>query len=223
GVNLEESDEYKKVGDQWYTKDIGTDDSAITDSNAEKATFYLYRVESGQQVPMDEPGGYYLSFTMSKNGEPTTWSFGNAAPAGEQEQITITPDEDSPWHVNITGLPEFDEGGRQYDYVLVEENASPRYETTRESDGYSTTVYNPRGPGEVLQILVQKNWIDDSDTVHREPVVIQAYDKNTGDPIENASVKLENGLWYDWITIQLGSSGQESGNNPNEPETNPDT
>ena len=212
---------------QWYTKDISADgNSTIQDSNAESATFYLYRVESGEQVPMDEPGGYYLSFTMSKNGEPTTWSFGNAAPAGEQEQITITPDEDTPWHVNITGLPEFDEGGRQYDYVLVEANASPRYETERESDGYYTEVYNPRGPGEVLQILVQKNWIDDSDTVHREPVVIQAYDKDTGEKIDGAYVKLEDGLWYDWITIKLGSSVGD-GNNPETGEstepTNTDT
>lgn len=200
---------------QWYTKDL----EEVHD-DTESATFYLYRVESGEQVPMDEPGGYYLSFTMSKDGG--VLGEGTASVA-DRANIKLEYSEDSPWHVNITGLPEFDEGGRQYDYVLVEANASPRYETERESDGYSTTVYNPRGPGEVLQILVQKNWIDDSDTVHREPVVIQAYDKNTGDPIENASVKLENGLWYDWITIQLGSSGQESGNNPNEPETNPDT
>lgn len=209
---------------QWYTKDISADgNSAIIDSNAESATFYLYRVESGQQVPMGQEGGYYLGFTMTKDGAVF---FDDPGSVTDEEfaNIKITETgEGNPWHVNITGLPEFDEGGRQYDYVLVEANASPRYETERESDGYSTTVYNPRGPGEVLQILVQKNWIDDSDTVHREPVVIQAYDKNTGDPIENASVKLENGLWYDWITIQLGSGGQESGNNPNEPETNPDT
>lgn len=223
-LELDENDydpeKYLYENGQWYTKDIGTDDSAIKDDNAKSATFYLYRVESGEQVPMDEPGGYYLSFTMSKNGG--VLGEGTASVA-DRANIKLEYSEDSPWHVNITGLPEFDEGGRQYDYVLVEANASPRYETERESDGYSTTVYNPRGPGEVLQILVQKNWIDDSDTVHREPVVIQAYDKNTGDPIDNASVKLENGLWYDWITIQLGSGGQESGNNPNEPETNPDT
>lgn len=214
---------WKDENGQWYTKDIGTDDSAITDSNAEKATFYLYRVESGQQVPMDEPGGYYLSFTMSKDsgvlGEGT-------ASEADRANIKLEYSEDTPWHVNITGLPEFDEGGRQYDYVLVEANASPRYETTRESDGYSTTVYNPRGPGEVLQILVQKNWIDDSDTVHREPVVIQAYDKDTGEKIDGAYVKLEDGLWYDWITIQLGSSVGE-GNNPEHDEstepTNTDT
>ncbi len=209
---------------QWYTKDISADgNSAIIDSNAESATFYLYRVESGQQVPMGQEGGYYLGFTMTKDGAVF---FDDPGSVTDEEfaNIKITETgEGNPWHVNITGLPEFDEGGRQYDYVLVEANASPRYETERKSDGYYTEVYNPRGPGEVLQILVQKNWIDDSDTVHREPVVIQAYDKNTGDPIENASVKLENGLWYDWITIQLGSGGQESGNNPNEPETNPDT
>lgn len=226
-LELDENDydpeKYLYENGQWYTKDIGTDDSAIKDDNAKSATFYLYRVESGEQVPMDEPGGYYLSFTMSKDsgvlGEGT-------ASEADRANIKLEYSEDSPWHVNITGLPEFDEGGRQYDYVLVEANASPRYETTRESEGYSTTVYNPRGPGEVLQILVQKNWIDDSDTVHREPVVIQAYDKNTGDPIDNASVKLENGLWYDWITIKLGSSVGD-GNNPETGEstepTNTDT
>ncbi|HIV47013.1 MAG TPA: Cna B-type domain-containing protein [Candidatus Acutalibacter stercorigallinarum] len=209
---------------QWYTKDISADgNSTIQDSNAEKATFYLYRVESGQQVPMDEPGGYYLAFTMTKD-EVTFFDDPGSVTDEEFANIKITETgEGNPWHVNITGLPEFDEGGRQYDYVLVEADASPRYETERESDGYYTEVYNPRGPGEVLQILVQKNWIDDSDTVHREPVVIQAYKKSTGEKIEDASVTLENGLWYDWITIQLGSSGQGEGNNPNEPETNPDT
>lgn len=214
---------YRYENGQWYTKDIGTDDSAIKDDNAKEATFYLYRVESGEQVPMDEPGGYYLSFTMSKNGG--VLGEGTASEA-DRANIKLEYSEDSPWHVNITGLPEFDEGGRQYDYVLVEADASPRYETERKSDGYYTEVYNPRGPGEVLQILVQKNWIDDSDTVHREPVVIQAYKKSTGEKIEDASVTLENGLWYDWITIQLGSSVGD-GNNPETGEstepTNTDT
>lgn len=205
---------------QWYTKDIGTEDSAIKDDNAKKgATFYLYRVESGEQVPMDEPGGYYLAFTMTKD-EVTFFDDPGTITDEELKNIEITETgEENPWHVNITGLPEFDEGGRQYDYVLVEANASPRYETERESDGYYTEVYNPRGPGEVLQILVQKNWIDDSDTVHREPVVIQAYDKNTGEKIDGAYVKLEDGLWYDWITIKLGS-GQGDGNNPEDDEEN---
>lgn len=212
---------------QWYTKDISADgNSTIQDSNAEKATFYLYRVESGQQVPMDEPGGYYLAFTMTKD-EVTFFDDPGSVTDEEFANIKITETgEGNPWHVNITGLPEFDEGGRQYDYVLVEADASPRYETERESDGYYTEVYNPRGPGEVLQILVQKNWIDDSDTVHREPVVIQAYKKSTGEKIEDASVTLENGLWYDWITIKLGSSVGD-GNNPETGEstepTNTDT
>lgn len=210
---------YDEENGQWYTKDIGADDSTIKDENAKKgATFYLYRVESGQQVPMDQEGGYYLAFEMRKDGGYLSPDEGTASQE-DRANIKLEYDPDTPWHVNITGLPEFDEGGRQYDYVLVEANASPRYETTRESEGYSTTVYNPRGPGEVLQILVQKNWIDDSDTVHREPVVIQAYKKSTGEKIEDASVTLENGLWYDWITIKLGS-GQGDGNNPEHDEEN---
>lgn len=216
---------YQNENGQWYIKDVGTEDSAIKDDNAKSATFYLYRVESGQQVPMDQEGGYYLAFEMRKDGGYLSPDEGTASQE-DRANIKLEYDPDTPWHVNITGLPEFDEGGRQYDYVLVEADASPRYETERESDGYYTEVYNPRGPGEVLQILVQKNWIDDSDTVHREPVVIQAYDKNTGDPIDNASVKLENGLWYDWITIKLGSSVGD-GNNPETGEstepTNTDT
>lgn len=115
---------------------------------------------------------------------------------------------DTPWHVTITGLPEFDESGRQYDYVLVEENTAPRYETERDSDGYFTTVYNPRGQGEVIQILVQKNWIDDSDTVHREPVTIQAYNKHTGEAIE--SVTLQQGVWYDWLYISVDDEQTET-------------
>ena len=212
---------YQNENGQWYTKDL----EEVHD-DTESATFYLYRVESGEQVPMGQEGGYYLGFTMTKDGAVF---FDDPGSVTDEEfaNIKITETgEGNPWHVNITGLPEFDEGGRQYDYVLVEANASPRYETTRESEGYYTEVYNPRGPGEVLQILVQKNWIDDSDTVHREPVVIQAYDKNTGEKIEDASVTLENGLWYDWITIKLGSSVGD-GNNPETGEstepTNTDT
>lgn len=212
---------YRYENGQWYTKDL----EEVHD-DTESATFYLYRVESGQQVPMGQEGGYYLGFTMTKDGAVF---FDDPGSVTDEEfaNIKITETgEGNPWHVNITGLPEFDEGGRQYDYVLVEADASPRYETERESDGYYTEVYNPRGPGEVLQILVQKNWIDDSDTVHREPVVIQAYKKSTGEKIDGAYVKLEDGLWYDWITIQLGSSVGD-GNNPETGEstepTNTDT
>lgn len=211
---------YRYENGQWYTKDL----EEVHD-DTESATFYLYRVESGQQVPMGQEGGYYLAFEMRKDGGYLSPDEGTASQE-DRANIKLEYDPDTPWHVNITGLPEFDEGGRQYDYVLVEANASPRYETERESDGYYTEVYNPRGPGEVLQILVQKNWIDDSDTVHREPVVIQAYKKSTGEKIEDASVTLENGLWYDWITIKLGSSVGD-GNNPETGEstepTNTDT
>lgn len=219
-TNYDET-EYLYENGRWYTKDL----EEVHD-DTESATFYLYRVESGQQVPMGQEGGYYLGFTMTKDGAVF---FDDPGSVTDEEfaNIKITETgEGNPWHVNITGLPEFDEGGRQYDYVLVEADASPRYETERESDGYYTEVYNPRGPGEVLQILVQKNWIDDSDTVHREPVVIQAYKKSTGEKIDGAYVKLEDGLWYDWITIQLGSSVGD-GNNPETGEstepTNTDT
>ena len=54
---------YQNENGQWYTKDL----EEVHD-DTESATFYLYRVESGEQVPMGQEGGYYLGFTMTKDG-----------------------------------------------------------------------------------------------------------------------------------------------------------
>ena len=106
--------------------DVGAGDGyEEVHDDTESATFYLYRVESGQQVTMGQEGGYYLGFTMTKDGAVF---FDDPGSVTDEEfaNIKITETgEGNPWHVNITGLPEFDEGGRQYDYVLVEANASP--------------------------------------------------------------------------------------------------
>ena len=75
----------------------------------------------------------------------------------------------------ITPLEEFDREGRQYDYVLLElestVNYSPSYDTERTEEGYYTLVTN--SPGKGNRILVRKEWKDDSDIIHREPVTIE--------------------------------------------------
>ena len=66
-------------------------------------------MRSGEELNITS-GSYYLSFTMYKDGEPVL------APQNVEEGVTLSIEnsENSPWHVTIEGLPEFDEDGRQY-------------------------------------------------------------------------------------------------------------
>lgn len=205
--DIENNPNYKLHGNTWYTKEY-----PIDEDDADSATFYLYRVRSGEELNITS-GSYYLSFTMYKDGEPVL------TPQNVEEGVTLSIEnsENSPWHVTIEGLPEFDEDGRQYEYILVEQGRTPDYVTERENGNYTTTVYNPTQPGDILLILVQKTWVDDSDTTHRLPVTIQAYNKNTGEEIPNASVTLgEDGVWYDWLAVPLDSQDTAGGSTEGE-------
>ena len=107
----------------------------------------------------------------------------------------------------MSPLDEFDEEGRQYDYVLLElENTAgyaPSYETERTEEGYITTVTN--APGEGNRILVRKEWNDDSDIIHREPVTVEVRLRADGSLIN--TVTLGNGegsgenIWQQLVGI----------------------
>lgn len=158
-------------------------------------TFALYRTISGQALPQKA----YVSFPMdgTEDAAPTELQPGEA-------NVTVTMQETAPWVAKLTGLPEFDEEGRAYEYVLLEsagpENFFPTYETTRDEEGnYRTDVYN--APGEGNRILVRKEWIDDSDIAHREPVTIQVYERATNEPVGNPVVLGEDGVWQQLVGI----------------------
>lgn len=157
-------------------------------------TFALYRTISGQALPETA----YVSFPM----DGTVDEESQVLDTGEAN-VTVTVQETAPWVAKLTGLPEFDEEGRAYEYVLLEsagpENFFPTYETTRDEEGnYRTDVYN--APGEGNRILVRKEWIDDSDIAHREPVTIQVYERGTNKPV--AQVVLgEDGVWQQLVGI----------------------
>ena len=112
--------------------------------------------------------------------------------------------EDTPWHVIVQGLPEYDASGHAYEYVLVEQTANETYtvvmeHTERMENGdYLTQIYN--GPGTGNRILVRKAWIDDGDVTHRDPVTVGVYLK--ADNTKIAETKLgENGLWHEIVGI----------------------
>lgn len=204
--DIENNPNYKLHGNTWYTKEY-----PIDEDDADSATFYLYRVRSGEELNIEEDS-QYLAFTMQNNSV-----YPGALTTPEGDELTLTANADSPWHVTIDGLPEFDEDGRQYEYILVEQGRTPDYVTERKDGNYTTTVYNPTQPGDILLILVQKTWVDDSDTTHRLPVTIQAYNKKTGEEIPNASVTLgEDGVWYDWLAVPLDSQDTAGGSTEGE-------
>ena len=178
-------------GDGEYDTD---EDLEVLPENTQ-VTFALYRTISGQALPQKA----YVSFPMdgTEDAAPTVLQPGEA-------NVTVTVQETAPWVAELTGLPEFDEEGRAYEYVLLEsagpENFFPTYETTRDEEGnYRTDVYN--APGEGNRILVRKEWIDDSDIAHREPVTIQVYNRATNEPVGNPVVLGEEGVWQQLVGI----------------------
>ncbi len=128
-----------------------------------EVTFGLYRVAGDGSLNEDS---LIAEFLMDGKADREA-----AAIEGTDMKIRET----EPWKAVITPLEEFDREGRQYDYVLLElestVNYSPSYDTERTEEGYYTLVTN--SPGKGNRILVRKEWKDDSDIIHREPVTIE--------------------------------------------------
>ncbi len=170
---------------------LGADGQPVNPPQGESITLQIYRTLSGQGLS----GGPVASFTLDGTSEEEATLV--------NEQLGIYAQETAPWKATVTGLEEYDAGGRQYEYLLLESQGPdshfPTYETQRTEEGYVTTVYNQPGSGH--RVMVRKDWIDDSDVSHREPVTLQAYARDTNQPIEGASLTLGNGIWYGYIGI----------------------
>lgn len=187
----------------------------------ENVTFNLYQIPSGSSLTDDTKP--YLTFTMSADEAtitttPATNDFhgtiGVNDETGSVEKITANDanrgedwqdDWQETWRTVIRDLPRFDDNGREYEYLLLEQNNEgsdyfPTYETTRDDAGnYYTDVINAPGTG--TRIMVRKEWLDDSDSAHRGDVTIQAYkyngDRDNPEDIQAVGkpVTLKNGVW----------------------------
>lgn len=157
----------------------------------ESYTFTLFQSVSGS-VPKR-----YLSFTVSENaaGDANlTWH------VDEKDQAaTVKAEQDAEWHATVTGLPEYDDDGQLYEYLLMEQDGTPLNMTFQidENGDYTATVIN--SPGGPTIILVRKEWIDESDSQHREPVTVAVYDRKTNEPVEYNGKE---------VTVTLGSRSE---------------
>ena len=152
------------------------------------ATFNIYRTISG-----DALGEPVAAFTMDGGVDEEAVCV--------NEELGIYVRETEEWTALVTPLDEYDADGRQYEYILLEVSGDsefiPTYETERNEDGYKTTVYN--APGEGNRIMVRKDWIDDSDIMHRQPVTITVYNRTSNEAVNQ--ITLGDGVWHDWVGI----------------------
>src|SRR5699024_1662270 len=96
------------------------------DRYADEYTFALFRTTSGAELVR------YATFTIDKDT-------GNAAPTIRKDVVDdalITIEQLGEWHVLISGLPEFDSEGQQYEYLLLEQDGQPhQMRTERDENG----------------------------------------------------------------------------------------
>lgn len=180
-------------------------------------TFHLYRTASGSSN--SDLGAPYVTFSLGADGNLTGTPTGIGV---TEDDVSISQDMENdqlqPWRITASNLPRFDENGRPYEYILLEESGYPSYTTERDSDtgDYTTTVFNG-GEGTAIPILVRKVWLDDGDDLHREPVTFTVYNANTNQPVlddgQPVAVTLQDGLWHQVLMVPM-DSGPEA-ENPN--------
>lgn len=154
----------------------------------------LYQLSSGQGADLGEPLRKYI---LSKSDVTVK------KPQGEndrEENQRITEEVNAPWTIEIKNLPEFNENGKKYEYVVFEEGDDAieiKYEYNEETGDYTVDVINHYGPGlDARNILLWKEWIDDGDVLHHEPVEVAFYDRKTNKEIASYTLGKE-GIWYE--------------------------
>ena len=154
-------------------------------------SFSIYRVVAGGSLTDESLLTFYfnadgsLDFIQGVNGIEFNENANPGLTEEEKAAISLTPDEGGDWSAVVQKLPEYDESGRRYEYVLLENTPNgaayaPTYETTVDPEGNYTTIVT-NGPGGGDRVMVRKDWLDDSDTIHRQPVILQAFSRTLDD------------------------------------------
>ena len=191
---LENTIEYKV--DKFWQNENG-EEYKPEKGQQEAVQFSIYQILSGMGITSGMTP--IVKITMDGEIDPD-WTEASS-------ELGIKWKEDSPWHVDIQGLPEFNGDGREYEYLLLEDRGTPAYTIKRdENNNYDTKVVNGAGGSAVM---VRKQWVDDNDVQHRLPVKIQMYDEK-GNPIGGSVTLGESGVWQQLVGIQNASPSQVS-------------
>lgn len=153
----------------------------------------IYQTPVGTDFDFAKP---YVKVTIDKDGKISGDPVSSNGEEDEDKRIDISTDEaykntfntynslSESWDAIIQNLPKYDETGHLYSYIAIEDGNSQGYGASYvkgyydKTGDYSTVITNQ--PGKATYIMVQKNWIDDGDLKHREPVELGLY-YNRGD------------------------------------------
>lgn len=203
---------------EWHGKSL---EEAIK-AGKQKITLQIFRAVTGQDFDYTDP---YLEITMDGTKQPGSVSIEGKKPE-DAEDVQVAwgipsydpeNDEYTEWPITVTGLPAYDADGQAYEYILLEltdGNVSAVYENRpTDTADYRTAVINGEGSGG-FNLLVRKTWLDNSDTLHREPVTFTLYNKTTGEPIQRKNsdettsdytITLGPNIWSS--VVWIGSTG----------------
>lgn len=201
------------------TYDSSSGVSTIINNIVDKVSFTLQKKWAEGMIPYDVSFSLYrtigdgnatklgsIKLVQTENSKTvSSWM-----PESVDTGISLSKSDES-WQAILENLPKFDSSGRQYQYYVTEvsngnhPNVTPTYETKRNADGnWETTVTNATGTGK--NIWVRKDWLDDGDSSHREPVTIGIYEKSNstdgGNDTRIKKVKLSaENSWYAQVDV----------------------
>lgn len=203
-------------------------------------TFHIYQTLAGNDfdftkpyvsvtIPVEEGEAPYLDEDITTPPEGVTLGTDETAISAfnEKNPTDKVPNNYEDWDAIVQNLPLYDKTGHLYNYFVLEGapgdeegDFSPSYERGYypATGDYSCVITN--GPGEQVVLMVQKNWIDDGDALHREPVTVGVYYEKNGnlEPLMDGEkavtheINNTTGSWTDFIYISSDLLKDKEGN-----------
>ena len=223
-----------------YEYYVATDDGDTIVNKLYGETSYLIKKNWVGGLTPKEKENAYITWTLLRDGE-----------VFEYENVRM--DKNTGWERAITGLPKYNqETGAEYEYIVIETKcglegwsaAQPEYNElmtvykgsenaiTRQKN--TVQLINRRTGGEIVEIQVRKQWIDDNDNGCRQPVVVDvvrnAYEDNPETTVfQNVKLEYQNNWWreidvteYRLMDGKIGTYEQWAEENPEKTPTRAD-
>lgn len=223
----------------YYDKEKGVLVNKYIDQTTARAEKYWWNESTGEYTQDTSNLGYDakpVSVTLTRNGNVLHQFTLTGTAQDEPTKVTLDDgtafsyQETTPWSMDFTGLPKYDENGAEYTYMVMEgsEGYVRQHEYHRNykedpddpfADGVPNLTIIKNRPGEDASIVrVSKTWSDGGNTSARVPVrvgvfaahdiekdgqVVYAKDQKIGD-----TMLFEDNGWYSELLVGVGGLDQ---------------
>lgn len=223
----------------YYDKEKGVLVNKYIDQTTARAEKYWWNESTGEYTQDASNLGYDakpVSVTLTRNGNVLHQFTLTGTAQDEPTKVTLDDgtvfsyQETTPWSMDFTGLPKYDENGAEYTYMVMEgsEGYVRQHEYHRNykedpddpfADGVPNLTIIKNRPGEDASIVrVSKTWNDGGNTSARVPVrvgvfaahdiekdgqVVYAKDQKIGD-----TMLFEDNGWYSELLVGVGGLDQ---------------